>query len=166
MMGRTHLALGLCFGGVTAAVMPTQEAAIICLGSAVIGSILPDLDHPKSKLGRRVRPLSDLLYMTLGHRGGSHSAAFMALCVGVIFLISWPAALGLGVGIGSHLLSDAISYGGQGRRYTTDNTGIPIAWPISQKKTGIRLVYVDGVFENLVVLPGALIAGVAALSFF
>jgi len=41
---------------------------------AVIGSLLPDVDHPQSWVGRRTRPISTALAATLGHRGVTHSA--------------------------------------------------------------------------------------------
>lgn len=154
MMGRTHMAVGAAAGSVVAVTMPDAWLPVVL--AAVVGSILPDLDHPHSKAGRRIRPISDLLYWTAGHRGGTHSLAFLVILTALASLVYLPAGLGLGVGIASHLAADAISYG-SGRRWTTGGAGVPLLWPFSEAKTGVRIMKVGGILETLVVLPSCLL---------
>ncbi|SFC34444.1 LexA-binding, inner membrane-associated putative hydrolase [Alkalibacterium subtropicum] len=79
MLYKTHLAVTY------AATLPVLASTgsltagnIIALG---IGSILPDIDHPKSFIGNRTRGVSDGMGMVFGHRGLAHSVA------GVIFFL-------------------------------------------------------------------------------
>ena len=51
-----------------------------CLAMGIIGSLLPDIDHSKSSLGRH-NPTSPLLR----HRGFCHSAAFLAIVCAVAY---------------------------------------------------------------------------------
>ncbi len=150
MMGRTHLALGAVAGVQLAAQTPGLGLPI--MAAALFGAILPDVDTPYSKLGRRLWPLSRLVLQVFGHRGGTHSAAFVLLATALMWLVSPPVALALGAGILTHLAADAISYG-HGTRFTARGAGVPLLWPLSDRKTGLRLVKVNGALENLVILP-------------
>ncbi len=154
MMGRTHLAAGAAAGVILAGAVP--QLGVPVLAAALIGSILPDLDYPYSKLGRRLKPISYLMFWTFGHRGGTHSLLFMLLVSALLAALSRPVGLALGAGIATHLLADAISYG-HGQRFTTRGAGVPLAWPLTDRKTGLRLVKVNGLLENLVLLPWLLL---------
>lgn len=132
----------------------------VLMGS-MAGSLLPDIDHPQSKLGRRTRPFSTLINLTMGHRGGTHSVLFVVLALCLAFVMP-PFAFGLALGVTSHLLADMVSYS-SGKAFTTGN-GCPVFWPMSQKRFGIRLVQVNGVFETVIILPLALVSGGLLLS--
>ena len=152
MMGRTHLALGAVAGVHLAALSPRLGLPI--MAAALIGAILPDVDTPYSKLGRRLWPLSRIILMTFGHRGGTHSAVFLVLGTALMWMGSAPVALALGAGIATHLAADAISFG-HGTRFTARGAGVPLWWPLAERKSGLRLVKVNGPLENLVILPWA-----------
>ena len=153
MMGRTHIAIGAAAGAFSIPMAPDIWPLLI--GAAVAGSILPDIDHPQSKLGRRCRPISDIINKVCGHRGGTHSLLFFAvLTIAAVFLHT-PLGLAFGYGILSHLAADTISYSGKGKFLTTGRVGIPMAWPMTRKRVGIRIVYVNGWVENAFILPGA-----------
>ncbi len=150
MMGRTHLAVGALAGVATAASVAQPWLPLVV--AALAGSILPDVDHPHSKLGRRLRPFSYIIFWTFGHRGGTHSLLFALVVAMLASALSPAVGMGLGVGMLSHLLADAISYG-SGRRFTFRGAGIPAAWPLTDRKAGWRLVKVNGPLENLLVAP-------------
>ena len=136
--------------------------ALALLMGSLTGSLLPDLDHPESKLGRRTRPFSTLINLVLGHRGGTHSLLFLILPFLGLAPFMPTFALGLALGTASHILADMISYSA-GKAFTKGN-GCPLLWPVSKKRFGIRLVQVNGMFENVVVLPLALVLGGLLLS--
>ena len=90
------------------------------LGAAALGSLLPDIDHPKSLVGRRLAWVSVPVAALVGHRGVTHSLlAVLACAAGLWFLgreLAWNAALL--VGYLSHLAGDALTV-----------SGIPLLWP-------------------------------------
>lgn len=114
MRGPTHV-LG---GVVAAALLPHTSLATLALGG--IGALLPDLDHPRSALGRMM-PGSGVLYWTVGHRTVTHSALALALVWGLTMSLPAPVHVGLAVGFASHLLLDAVS------------GGVPLLWPLGSR---------------------------------
>lgn len=133
MLGRTHMVFGALFWAGGAGVVaeaagmdlsPTEMA--VGLGVASVASLLPDIDHPDSLLTRGwipgagiFGPLGRLLGKLLsippriigllarsvmGHRGGTHSIAFMVLwTVGALPLYA------LGIALGAYILSVVMS---------------------------------------------------------
>jgi len=65
--------------GATAALLVAQYMnagtiqSLLILSGGVIGSYMPDIDHPKSAFGSRVLPLSLPISAIFGHRGITHS---------------------------------------------------------------------------------------------
>lgn len=102
--------------------------ALMVLGGAVLGCLLPDIDHPNSSFGRRVLPVSLMLSAIFGHRGITHSllaVAGVSLSAWLAFnglawqpALSVPFVLGLAAGYLSHLAADWFS-----------NSGVPLLWP-------------------------------------
>lgn len=108
MIARTHLAFGLL---AALLIHPSIGGnfwifAIIVL----IGSLLPDIDHPGSTLGSRIKPVSTFISATFGHRGFFHSLYIpIALAIGVWFF-GWSSwIMPLAIGYTSHLLGDAVT---------------------------------------------------------
>ena len=114
MRGPTHV-----LGGVAlAALLPHTNLATMAL--AGIGALLPDLDHPRSALGRMM-PGSGVFYWTVGHRTVTHSALALAILWAATTRLPVPVHVGLAVGFGSHLLLDALS------------GGVPLVWPLGYR---------------------------------
>ncbi|MGL5949410.1 MAG: metal-dependent hydrolase [Aeromonas sp.] len=96
----------------------SQASLWLSLPAALLGALLPDLDHPGSMLGRRLKFISVPLSKLFGHRGFTHSLlAVMALMLGLGQLSSWQAlpsgvADALLVGYLSHLLGDMFTPAG------------------------------------------------------
>ena len=71
----THVAGGFAFSGFFASLL----FGINILSSSIylflipVFSILPDVDHPKSTIGKIFKPLSQLLNRHFGHRTFTHS---------------------------------------------------------------------------------------------
>ncbi len=53
MTGKTHIAIGIAAGLTMAYDKPIKEQLII-IGATTLGSLIPDLDHPKSKLNQKL----------------------------------------------------------------------------------------------------------------
>jgi len=143
MLARTHLVFGVaavsvasCFG-----VVPANPVTII---AALFGSLLPDVDHPKSSFGRKILPISWAISRVFGHRGITHSVfAVAALNYALIFkggaLPPWCAAIMLGYL--SHLISDWLT-----------PMGIPFLWPYRKKFSSPLVVRTGGAGEILLMM--------------
>lgn len=102
---------------------------ILLFTSTVFGSLLPDIDHPKSFLGRRLSFLSRFLYKSIGHRTLTHSLIFIStLSVLLVKVGSLSLALGLLLGMLSHILLDLFSFG----------DGVAFLYPFYTKRIRFR----------------------------
>lgn len=86
--------------------------------SAVLTCLLPDIDHPKSLLGQRLKWISKPIARACGHRGFTHSllAVFAALTLFYLkvpdsWLIPADAIQGMVLGYLSHILADMLTRG-------------------------------------------------------
>jgi inner membrane protein len=107
----------------------------------IFAGSLPDIDLPKSKIGKKVKPLSMILNFLFGHRGILHSI-FVPFAVLLMFYYFKHLEVGLAFFIGylSHLIGDSLSY-----------EGLSMFNPVS--KFRIRgFVRVGGIFEYLIFL--------------
>jgi membrane-bound metal-dependent hydrolase YbcI (DUF457 family) len=90
--------------------------------SAVLTCLLPDIDHPKSFLGQRLKWISKPIARAFGHRGFTHSLVFAFVVPLLCVLIGrrWFRAglircwLFLTVSLLSHSLLDSVTTGGKG----------------------------------------------------
>ncbi|AWK14432.1 metal-dependent hydrolase [Candidatus Fukatsuia symbiotica] len=93
--------------------------------AALLASLLPDIDHPSSILGQRLRWISLPMARLFGHRGFTHS--LLAIIGGMVLFRSdisahWffpPDVLhAMIIGYFSHLLADMLT-----------PAGVPLLWP-------------------------------------
>lgn len=121
------------------------------VGAVVAGSLLPDIDHPKSWLGRRLLPISVPLTMLVGHRGVTHS---LLAVVAMAFVLTFYGSVAGGVvtalciGYVVHLAGDFVT-----------NSGIPLFWPI-KRRYRLPLATTGGIVEPVIVLAVVAWAGV------
>ena len=133
---RGHITGGIVLGVVALQVQthygiyfPTSKALLETATGVFIGSLLPDIDHPQSVIGRIVPFISGPLYSTVGHRTLTHSfffmfsIAFLLSVFGKIFL-----AYGLIIGITSHILLDMVSIG----------YGVAFLYPFYKKRIRVK----------------------------
>lgn len=157
MLGKTHKIGGICAGIITTSVLLqatdfSQEAVItapLLIASATVGSLIPDIDHPNSKLGSRIRPVSKLINKMVGHRGFTHTIfALLILSFGLFMLnmylpvslqpYGWAVVIGTVVGYASHLFLDVLT-----------PSGVPLFAPFMSKS--IRLARLTtGKYDTLV----------------
>ena len=121
MTSKTHLVAGLIAGEAAAYSIGAQSpsAAALCVGAALAGSIMPDIDQVGSSASYRAKWLSLGLSFLTYHRGPLHTpfiaalASFVALVVSRLgFADSRILARGLFFGLMSHLILDTFNYNG------------------------------------------------------
>ncbi len=140
-MAGSHIALGAAawFAAAPRLGLPALDPAM--LGLAVCGALLPDIDHPKSWMGKRLRPVSTLLAAVFGHRGMTHSLVAVAGCALLMLRQEVPLAISapLVVGYLSHLAADLVTPG-----------GLRLAWPL-RGTYALPICRTGSAFEPLVV---------------
>lgn len=96
-----------------------------------IGSVLPDIDTPKSFLGSKFKILSSFLFDIFGHRTITHSVLFWTIIFFIFgFLADFNVALlGLIIGVFAHIFGDMI------------DGKVPVAYPLCKKGIGLGVVY-------------------------
>lgn len=142
MMARSHVVVGLASWIAAAPALHLPVIDPLGLVIVVLGSLLPDIDHPKSWVGRRTRPVSTAIASALGHRGVTHSAIAVA---GLTFLLlhagyGRDAVAALTIGYLSHLAADMLT-----------PRGLRLAWPFPGTWS-LPLCRTGSATENLIVL--------------
>lgn len=94
-----------------------------------IGLLLPDIDMPTTTYGKRIKPISEFIHRTVGHRTLTHSIFFIT-----VLYFSCTIAFGMnifttGLMVGSviHIFCDLFT-----------PSGVPLAYPISNKKYNLK----------------------------
>lgn len=76
MTGKTHVAIGVV-AGLTLSVGQSLENQLIIVFTSVLGSLAPDLDHPKAKLNQKLLFLKNEFFRTL---------FYLSIALGFIYL--------------------------------------------------------------------------------
>ena len=131
MIGRTHLAAGILCGE---AMVLFQNAtnvsdAAFIVAAAAVGSLLPDIDHPRSMLAnssRTTKTVSGVVSSVTQHRGFTHTLAFAGLMwflatrlAAQFDVVSNDIVISFMLGLLSHLAID-----------TLNERGVMWFWPI------------------------------------
>lgn len=119
MQGKTHLVAGITTATLLSGGNP------IAIGLSGLGSLLPDIDHSGSKLGRRVPWIGKVLK----HRGITHSLISLVL---VTTANKW-----LGLGYLTHLLLDMLT-----------KQGVQLLYPL-KGMYGLKLISTGGIIEKV-----------------
>lgn len=106
--GITHILIGISFFMAVENYFFLAIDGIIILTCIVLGSLLPDIDHPGSKLGRYAYPVSSVVQ----HRGFTHSLIAALILPLPAILISTRYYLPLVAGYLLHLLADTLNPSG------------------------------------------------------
>lgn len=148
MLYKTHI-----IGGATAATIFTlatsyTDVSLETLGAAIvtgaIGGLIPDIDHPNSKISQNLKPASTIINLLFSHRGLFHVPIFYVVIWGLLlFQITNPYWLfftnTMFIGIMSHLLLDALN-----------PRGIPMFFPFEQKLRRIAKIRTGSISELLI----------------
>lgn len=125
MMGHTHILAGMCAGlGVAAYMHASPLDSLVLAGLAGAAALLPDIDHPKADIRRRLGLLGTFTFGWLSHRGITHTW-LLALVLGALALLTLPSpvALALIAGYSSHLIADMAT-----------RSGLPVFWPLTNER--------------------------------
>jgi inner membrane protein len=149
MMAKSHVVVGLATWVAAAPLLHLSTVDPLYLGLAVAGSLLPDIDHPQSWIGRRARPISTAIAATFSHRGLTHSAIAVFALVALLLHAGYRQGTvsALAVGYLSHLAADMLT-----------PRGLRLAWPL-RTSWGLPLCRTGSPMEPLIVF--ALAGGVA-----
>ena len=136
MRFRTHLAFSFLISILIIDSFNIQNKIIFII-ILLIASALPDIDSYKSKAGKKVKPLSFLINIFLGHRGIFHSPFLLILVSMVIAIINIEIAVAFFIGYLSHLVLDSLTPG-----------GVMFFYPFSKKRTK-GFIRTGSLFENI-----------------
>jgi len=130
--------------------------------AALLTCLLPDIDHPKSLLGQRLKWLSQPIARAFGHRGFTHSLLAVAGGVALLqmklpagWIIPADAFQGMVLGYLSHIVADMLT-----------PAGVPLLWPcrwrfrlpilVPQKGNQLERVLCMALFAYAVWMPQTL----------
>jgi len=112
MLWKTHVAFGILSA---LAVLPFLMPANLFLFFSVVilSSILPDIDHTKSKISSKIPIIPSIIQLFFKHRGIIHSLPFMALVAYIVnIFLGRELAIAFLVGFLSHLIADGLTISG------------------------------------------------------
>lgn len=154
MTYKTHIAGGVLLTlSLSSFLQPSSLSEVSLLyGCTVIGSLLPDIDHPNSKINK-YNPLSSLISKFIRHRTLTHSLLWMVIVslAGVILKFNTQAILGLNIGMLSHLILDMMAV-----------SGVPLFYPY---KKNFRIMRLKTNTEHEIAVMSLLIIGIGWLIF-
>lgn len=92
MLGKTHIAFALAlstlgavgFSMLTHTPLNVKDLSVF-YGAVTLGALFPDIDEPSSTLGKKTLGISNAIKVLFGHRGLTHSIAFI-VGIGVLLL--------------------------------------------------------------------------------
>ncbi len=153
MMAGSHVVVGIAAWTLAAPHLGLPPLDPCALALTTIGALLPDIDHPASWVGRRLRVISRPLAATIGHRGVTHSVLAVLAC---LLLLRWQGfSRGvidpLVIGYLSHLAADLLT-----------SSGLRLAWPLRQRQA-IPLCRTGSLSESIIVTGLAIWAGLTIL---
>lgn len=91
---------------ITKVVSVDFKSQVIVYSSCILGSLLPDIDHPKAIISKYIPIIPGLLYDTVGHRTLTHSLLFTLIIGLICSYFNLLLGIGLSLGILSHILLD------------------------------------------------------------
>jgi len=138
MLFKTHLAFSLLIGLLTYNYFDLNYIIFILI--ILFTGILPDIDHPKSKLGRKLKILSYPINFIFGHRGLFHSLLIALGFSFLIWMIFGDYYIPFFIGFLSHLIADGIT-----------KQGIDFTYPFNFFKV-IGMIKTGGFIEKIIFL--------------
>ncbi len=112
MLGITHVLFAAVFAFLLVNIFsfshPVHFFLLFCFSA-----LLPDIDHTRSILGKKIWPLSCVISFFFGHRGLLHSifVPVIFLGLGYYFDVFW-IGLAIAGGYCTHLMGDAFTFSG------------------------------------------------------
>ncbi|MFH1276462.1 MAG: metal-dependent hydrolase [Candidatus Woesearchaeota archaeon] len=109
MLFYTHLLFGVAFFLVIRGIMPEISTPLF-LVLVLFGSVLPDIDEPKSKIHRWSGVFGSITTALAKHRGFFHSLLFMAVLYAIMHTFwSWYYGFAVVLGFLAHMIGDGLT---------------------------------------------------------
>lgn len=112
MTGKTHASCGMLVGALTTQYFQTDIfSSVTVIILATLASLLPDICHTQSKIGRRFKVISFFVRLIFGHRTFTHSILFIAIIAFLLQIIQTPNyyMAAIIIGLVSHVILDMIT---------------------------------------------------------
>lgn len=102
-----HIAVGIviCFGIDYLLLDFNIIETVLFYIAVALGSVLPDVDHPKSYLGHKFKFISTILYEAFGHRTFTHSILIITILFFISVFFTGINAINTGLLLGAELMS-------------------------------------------------------------
>jgi len=139
MRFRTHLAFSFLISLLIINSFNIQNKTIFII-ILLVASALPDIDSYKSKIGKKIKPISFLINLFFRHRGIFHSLSLLILISALIALINHEIAAAFFIGYLSHLVLDSLT-----------PEGVMFFYPFSRKRTK-GFIRTGSLFENILLI--------------
>ena len=129
MMGHTHALIGSALAlGVALSSHANTNETLLLVGVGAAAALIPDIDHPRAPIRRKLGFLGNVLFGRLKHRGITHTLiAIVAIAAGAFTALPPLIGEALVLGYISHILSDMLTV-----------SGLPVFWPY--KKDDYHLI--------------------------
>lgn len=143
---KTHINGGILLGLYAISQMANNQListpTVIFFSGSVLGSLLPDIDHKSSYIGKRAKSVSKAINKLAGHRKLFHAPLIYLLLYSIsIGLLADKLSIlfinGLFLGIMSHLILDSLTIG-----------GLPWFYPLSKKKVSLAKIKTNSQLES------------------
>lgn len=109
MLWYTHLAFGFLMAVISLPFLNYGNMHVFFV-FVLAGALLPDIDQPASKIGKRINPISNIIKMLFGHRGVIHSVWAMLIFCGLFwYFVNRTYGAALFLGFFSHLIADSMT---------------------------------------------------------
>lgn len=112
MTGKTHASCGFLVGALAIEYYETDLfISVTVVTLAIISSLLPDICHAQSKIGRRFKLISIIIRLLFGHRTFTHSILFVAIIAALLYMIQTPNyyLITIVCGLLSHVILDMLT---------------------------------------------------------
>ncbi|WP_210133148.1 metal-dependent hydrolase [Staphylococcus sp. GDH8C106P] len=137
MTGKTHASCGFLVGALAIEYYETDLfISVTVVTLAIISSLLPDICHAQSRIGRRFKFISIIIRLLFGHRTFTHSILFVSIIAALLYMIQTPNNYLITIicGLLSHVILDMLTPRGVKLLYPIP---ISIKFPVQFKTGGL-----------------------------
>lgn len=137
MTGKTHASCGFLVGALAIEYYETDLfISVTVVTLAIISSLLPDICHAQSRIGRRFKFISIIIRLLFGHRTFTHSILFVSIIAALLYMIQTPNYYLITIicGLLSHVILDILTPRGVKLLYPIP---ISIKFPVQFKTGGL-----------------------------
>ncbi len=158
MRYETHLATSLAAGS-TLTMITAVPFTFAYVTGILIGCLLPDIDEPKSFVGRRSFGISSVIKQKYGHRGITHSL-FTWLVFSILVLLLFHNFFGFGLSLGYlfHIFGDLFSVSGVPlyKPFYLKKVKMPVYLTYKTSSTKETVIFSVSLFLLILVIPQTL----------